>query len=55
VYDILGREVSVLVNGLMSAGEHQVTFDAGNMASGVYIYRMETATQVFSEKMVLVK
>jgi uncharacterized lipoprotein YddW (UPF0748 family) len=55
VYDILGREVAVLVNNLMPNGEHQVTFDATNMASGVYIYRMETATQVFSEKMVLVK
>ena len=40
VYDILGREVAVLVNERKAAGTHEVPFDATGLASGVYIYRL---------------
>ena len=40
VYDILGREVRTLINERQSAGNHSVTFDASDLASGVYFYRL---------------
>ncbi len=41
VFDVLGREVSVLVNGRMNAGVHEVKFDRANLASGLYFYRLQ--------------
>ncbi|MGN8226042.1 T9SS type A sorting domain-containing protein [Gracilimonas sp. BCB1] len=56
VFDVTGRRVAVLVNGeRKAAGSHQVTFGAGNLASGVYFYRLETAGQTLTQKMLLVK
>jgi len=40
VYDVLGRLVLVLVDGVRTAGEHEVHFDVSRLASGVYIYRL---------------
>jgi hypothetical protein len=42
VYDILGREVATLVNSVQPQGSHEVRFDAGELSSGVYIYRLQT-------------
>lgn len=42
VYDMLGREVGVLLEGLQPGGTSTVTFDAGNLPSGLYLYRLET-------------
>lgn len=55
VYDLLGREITVLVNGVMPAGTHSVTFDASRLSSGVYLYRLESAGEVLTRKMVLSK
>jgi len=55
VYDVLGREVVRLAEGWHAAGAHQVQFDGGNLASGVYIYRLETAAGTLSRKMLLLK
>jgi hypothetical protein len=41
VYDILGNEIATLINEKLDAGRHQVSFNAGNLASGVYIYRLQ--------------
>jgi hypothetical protein len=41
VYDLLGREVAVLVNDQMQPGNYTVTFDASRLSSGVYFYRLE--------------
>ena len=41
VYDLLGREVSVLVNEKKAPGMYQVKFDGSNLASGVYFYRLQ--------------
>ncbi|MFQ6091699.1 MAG: T9SS type A sorting domain-containing protein [bacterium] len=55
VYNVLGQEVKVLVDGQMEAGYHTVTLDAGQMASGVYFYRLEAGSTVMTRKMVLMK
>ncbi|MCH8496016.1 MAG: T9SS type A sorting domain-containing protein [Balneolales bacterium] len=55
VYDLLGRQVAVLVNDRMSPGEHSVNFNAASLSSGVYIYRLEASGVVLTQKMTLVK
>ena len=42
VFDMLGREVAVLVDGFVSAGSHEIIFDAGNLSSGIYFYQLST-------------
>lgn len=55
VFDMLGREVSVLVNERRDAGVHEVKFDGSNLASGVYFYRLQAGDFVQSRKLVLLK
>jgi hypothetical protein len=55
VYDLLGREVAVLVDGYQAPGEHHVTFDARRLASGIYFYRLIAGGQALSRKLVLLK
>ena len=55
VYDILGAEVAILVNDEKVAGKYEVNFDASNLASGVYIYRLNVNDFVNVKKMVLLK
>ena len=60
IYDILGREILTLADGEQQAGYHQEVFDAGRLASGVYIYRMvygdaSGKRQIAQKRMVLVK
>lgn len=55
VYDIAGRLVAALVDGHRTAGVHEVSFDAANLASGIYVYRLEAGQFTASGKMVLMK
>jgi hypothetical protein len=55
VFDILGHEVCVLVDGRKSAGVHEVTLDAGGMSSGVYLFRLQAGEVVLSRKLAVVK
>jgi hypothetical protein len=55
VYDLLGREITVLVNGEMEAGSHEAHFNATNLPSGTYLYCLQTADKVETRKMVLLK
>jgi hypothetical protein len=55
VYDLLGREISVLVNGPAIAGRHLIRFDAANIASGTYLLRMEAGGKIFTGKVVHVR
>jgi len=55
VYDLLGREVAVLVDGYQTPGEHRVTFDARSLASGIYFYRLIAGGVVQTRKMALVR
>jgi hypothetical protein len=55
VFDLLGREVASLVNGRIKAGIHTINFDASNLSSGIYIYRIETGAVISSKMMTLIK
>ena len=55
VYDILGREVMTLVNEIQDAGSHSVLFNAANLSSGVYFYRINSGSFSIVKKMLLVK
>lgn len=55
VYDVLGREVAVLVDGWMPAGRHSVTFDASDLPSGVYLYRLVAGGQTLQRKLTLIR
>lgn len=55
VYDMAGRQVAVLVDGVKEAGRHMTTFSAENLASGIYFYRLITDSQAYTKKMTLVK
>ncbi|MCK5087637.1 MAG: T9SS type A sorting domain-containing protein, partial [Melioribacteraceae bacterium] len=55
VYDILGREVSILVDKDMSAGNYKVDFDASHLTSGIYMYKISANNSTKSMKMILQK
>lgn len=55
VYDVLGREVAVVVNQVQTAGPHTVTFSGNGLSSGMYFYKLEAGNKVLTKKMVLLK
>jgi hypothetical protein len=55
VFDLLGREVAVLVDGLLQAGLHRVQFDAQDLPSGTYIYRLSTPMASMTNRLSLLK
>jgi hypothetical protein len=55
VYNLVGEEVAVLVNGFSQAGTFEVTFDASNLSTGVYLYKLQSANSVQTMKMMLLK
>ena len=55
VYDMLGREVTELANGRMSAGEHKATFSADGLSSGVYFCRLVAGDFVSTRVMTLLR
>lgn len=55
IYDLLGREVATLVNEKQNPGYHELTFNAAELSSGVYFYRITAGTFTASKKLVFVK
>ncbi len=55
VYDFLGREVATLVNGRQLVGSHEVSFNAANLASGAYVYRIVSGAFHDAKTMVVLK
>ncbi|MBU1638255.1 T9SS type A sorting domain-containing protein, partial [bacterium] len=55
VYNVIGREVAVLTNEIRTAGNHEITFDASLLPSGIYFYRLEAGDFTAIKKMVLMK
>ena len=52
---MLGKEVATLLNEIKKQGTYKVTFDASTLASGVYVYRIETDEFIDTKKLVLLK
>ena len=55
VYDVLGKEVEILVNEKLNAGTYETEWDASNYPSGVYFYKLITDSYTETKKMVLIK
>lgn len=55
VYDILGKEITTLVNEQKSAGDYEIDFDAKNLASGTYFYKLQSSDNLLVRKMVVLK
>lgn len=55
VYDIQGRIVQTLVDGIVSPGEHRVRFDGANLSSGTYLYRLYAGKEIQTKSMTLIK
>ena len=62
VYNVLGKEVKTLVNGIQGTGKHEVNFNAANLSSGIYFYSLKTnsgpgskGNYIITKKMVLIK
>jgi len=52
---MLGEEIVTLVNSTQKAGRYEVAFNAENLSSGVYIYRLEAANYTSSKKLMLLR
>ncbi len=55
IFNIQGQLISTLHNGNQKAGFHSVSFDAGHLASGIYILRLQTSKHILTRKMTLIK
>jgi subtilisin family serine protease len=55
VYDMLGREISLIDDGMKEAGTYTISFDASHLASGLYLYRIIAGNNISTKKMILLK
>lgn len=55
VYDVLGREITTLVNEVKPAGNYEVEFDGRNLSSGVYFYEMQAGSFIDTKKFILIR
>jgi hypothetical protein len=55
VYDLLGREVEVLINEVQTAGKYEAVWNASHYTSGVYFYKIQTNDFTDTKKMLLIK
>ncbi|RPH96522.1 MAG: T9SS C-terminal target domain-containing protein [Calditrichaeota bacterium] len=55
VFDMTGREIATLVNGVRPAGRHVVSFDAAKLTSGIYFYRLSVGSQQWVRKMAVAR
>jgi hypothetical protein len=55
IYNLMGQQVATLVNETKAAGSYEVSWNASDVASGIYYYRLEAGGQVFNRQMTLIK
>jgi len=55
VFNMIGQEVAILQNNILTSGTHSINFDGSNLASGTYFYRLETNGQTLTKKFTLIK
>jgi len=55
IYDLSGQKIETLVNGYQTSGEHEVTWTAEGLSSGIYFYRLQTGQCSDIKKLILLK
>jgi hypothetical protein len=55
IYDLLGKEVAILLNEALRPGSYEVTFDGSGLAGGVYFYQLRAGDFTETRKMILIK
>ena len=55
IYDILGNEIATLINEEQKPGDYEVNFNAGNLNSGIYMYKLQAGDYINVKKMILIK
>jgi len=55
VYDLTGKEIRTLLNGFRNAGSYEVSFDASDLTSGIYFYKLVSEKLSVSKKMILIR
>ena len=55
MFNLLGQEIATLVNEEKSPGNYEINFDASNLSSGIYVYKIQEGSFVESKKMILLK
>jgi hypothetical protein len=55
VFDVLGREVATLVNGVLAPNVYSIPFNAANLSSGIYFYRLQSGEFIKTKKMIVLK
>lgn len=55
IYNMLGEHVKTIVEGIYNTGNYEVVFDARELSSGTYIYRIESEKFVMAKKLILLK
>lgn len=55
IYDLMGREIRTLINEELSPGNYEINFDGSELASGIYFYKLQTAINSITKKMILMK
>lgn len=55
VYDVLGNEISELVNEIQNPGSYKIKFESGNLSSGIYFYMLQSENKSVTKKMVIIK
>jgi len=55
IYDVLGSEIATLVNEEKPGGEYEIEFDATDLTSGIYLYKLQTENYTFIKKMIYLK
>jgi hypothetical protein len=55
LYDVLGNEVVLLVNEIKEPGEYEIEWNASNLSSGIYFYKLQSGDFISTKKLVLMK
>jgi N-acetylneuraminic acid mutarotase len=55
IFDVLGNQVAALINEVISAGEHEIVFDAAGLSSGTYFYQLKSGNYISTKKMIYLK
>ena len=55
VFDVTGRIVATVIDEVKGAGNHSITFNGSNMSTGMYVYKLTTANNIYARKMLLSK